>query len=71
VKDSLDKSFATLWLYRLSYLRIHGLSGVLPRGDKCSRARNRGLLARVQIQTKFVLVVERGLKARGYVLNSM
>ena len=35
------------------------------------RARSRGLLARVQIQTKFVLVVERGLKARGYVLNSM
>ena len=30
------------------------------------QARSRGLLARVQIQTKIVLVVERGLKARGY-----
>src|SRR5262249_15602535 len=28
------------------------------------------LLARVQIQIKFVVVVERGLKARGYVLDS-
>jgi hypothetical protein len=28
--------------------------------------RSRGLPARVQIQTKIVLVVERGLEARGY-----
>jgi hypothetical protein len=33
------------------------------------RARSRGLLARVQVQIKIVLVVERGLEARGYVLH--
>ena len=49
----------------------HGRKGLLLTRDKYSRARSRGLSARVQIQTKFVLVVERGLEARGYVLNSM
>src|SRR5215470_4232894 len=47
-----------------------GLQDVLPKRITSNRARSRGLLARVQIQTKIVLVVERGLKARGYVLAS-
>jgi hypothetical protein len=34
-----------------------------------NRARSRGLLARVQIQIRIVLVVEHGLEARGYVLH--
>ena len=35
--------------------------------DTKVQARSRGLLARVQLQTKIVLVFERGLEARGYV----
>ena len=33
--------------------------------------RSRGLSGRVQIQIKIVLVVERGLEARGYVLSDI
>jgi hypothetical protein len=51
---------------------VHALAGLLlksPLGTSVDRARSRGLLARVKIQLKIVLVGERGLEARGYVLH--
>jgi hypothetical protein len=47
----------------------HGAVAQIDLKASLDRARSRGLLARVQIQIKIVLVVERGLEARGYVFD--